>query len=114
MTLSRPLSVRAHEVGGVVDPDRLLTAIFDGLEGAGCGERLDRRRIQAAVHESPRLVVALVGGDRPTDAGRANFLDVDLEQLHQLARGDQRRDLIAGAHTRCRIVAGISILLSDL
>ena len=44
-TLEATALVRTHKVGGVVDPHRPLTAMFDCLEGAGGGERLDHRRV---------------------------------------------------------------------
>ena len=46
-------------------------------------------RIQPSVHESPRLVVALVGGDRAVDARRAALVELDLEQAQKLAPGGQ-------------------------
>jgi hypothetical protein len=77
--------VRAHEVGDVGDADRSLSAVLDGLGGAERRERLDRARVQAAVNDSPRLVVALICGDRATDSGRLQVVELDLQQLHQVA-----------------------------
>jgi hypothetical protein len=56
-------AVGAHEVGDVGDSDGLLSSLPNGLVAAGRRERLDRGRVEAAVHEPPRLVVTFVGGD---------------------------------------------------
>ena len=84
-TSSRPLAVRAQEVGEVRDADGLHALVLDRLERAGRRERLDRRRVEPAVDEPPRLVVALVGRDRSRDASRAALVELDLEQAHELA-----------------------------
>jgi hypothetical protein len=77
--------VRTQEVRCIRDADRMLTATLDGLECARGGERLDHRRVQATMDEAPRLVMALVGGDRAAHARHGDLLELDVEQLHQLA-----------------------------
>jgi hypothetical protein len=66
-------------------PSACLVAILDGLERAGRGERLDHGRVETAVDDPPRLVVTLVGGDWAAHARRGDLVELDVEQLQQLA-----------------------------
>jgi hypothetical protein len=81
---ARPM--RTQEVRRVRDADRLTASVPDRLVGADRRERLDRRRVEAAVHDAPRLVVALVGGDRAAHARRRCLIETCVEQVEQVAR----------------------------
>src|ERR1700736_2425829 len=76
--------MRAHEVGDVGDANRLLAAVLDGFVGAERRERLDRGRVLPAAHDSPRLVVSLIRGDRAADSGRLHRVELHVEQGHVL------------------------------
>jgi hypothetical protein len=49
--------------GGTIGPSH-AAALVDEIANGLRRERLDRGRVEAAVHEPPRLVVTFVGGDR--------------------------------------------------
>jgi hypothetical protein len=92
-------AVRPHKVGGIQDADCMLGAVLDRLERARRRERLDDSRVEPAVDDSPRLMVALVGGDRAAHARRGDLVEPDVEQFHQLAslsRGHRARLFQAG------------------
>jgi hypothetical protein len=80
------MSVRTQEITGVGDSDRLPTLRLDRLVGADGGKRLDRRCVEAAVHDPRRLMVTRVRRHRTRHTGRAALLKLDLEQRHQIAQ----------------------------
>jgi hypothetical protein len=63
----------------------VLTAALHRLERASRRNCLDDGRVEPAVDDSPRLVVALVGGNRAAHPRRGDLLEPDVEQIHQLA-----------------------------
>jgi hypothetical protein len=80
--LEAPASMRAQEVAGVGDAYCVLTAVLHRGVGANGREGLDRCGVEPSVHDSPRLVVAFVGGDRAAHACRRALVELDVEQRH--------------------------------
>jgi len=83
--------VRAQEVGRVGDADRLLAPVLDRFLGAGRRERLDDRRVEPPVDETPGLVVTFICGDRTANRRRGDLVKRDVEQLHEHRRGGEIR-----------------------
>ena len=107
-TASRPLAMRTDEVGEVRDADRLHALILHRFERTGRRERFNHGRVEPAVDESPRLVVALIGGDRPGHVRRAALVELDLEHAHELARAGQSVGHRRGVHHRFSLPAATS------
>jgi hypothetical protein len=78
--------VRTHEISGVGDADRLLPLRLDRLVGADGGKRLDRRGVEAAVHDPPAADSDARRRDRPHHTRRAALVTFDLDQRHQIAQ----------------------------
>src|SRR5436305_4793818 len=102
-----PDAVRAHEVGRVGDPNRLLPAVLDRLVRASRREGLDGRGVERAMNKPPRLMVALVGRDGAAYARRREPVEAQIEQRHQLALGGHTGQLADCAVSRTHRLASL-------
>lgn len=94
-----PRAVGAHDLGDVAHPDDLLSGVLNGQECTDRREGFDRRAVEAAVDQSPRVVVALVGPDRPADTQRRRLVKVGIDQPQEFAA--VQRGGRFGCHAHC-------------
>jgi hypothetical protein len=85
----------AEEVGLVVDTDGELSLRLDGQGRAEARGRLNRRCVDAAVHDSPRGVVVRTGVDEAFDPVRLHPGDLEAGSV-QKGRLQRRLTVIRG------------------
>src|SRR4051812_12253626 len=88
--LEAPGAVGSQEVRAVGHAHRLLPVLLDRLVAADGPERLDRRRVEAAVDDAPGLVVAVIRGDRAPHARRRDLIEARVDEREEFARVRRR------------------------